>query len=202
MATRIFLFFFGLALFVQECNSQDLYNLEFHISSQKQQKHAMLTLGGWAGTNIVTGTFGFYTQKDESRYFHQMNVGWNIVNLGLAATGLLQLQKTDDLPKNAYELIQNQNKLERIFLLNGALNFTYISAGVALRNYSYRDLDNYHRWKGYGNALILQGGFLAIFDFTNYFMHKNRSNKFLSPLLRNIEIQSNGIELGLTYYFN
>lgn len=182
--------------------AQELNSKAFHSSSCELQKKAMYTLSGWSISNIIIGSLGYYTHEEESKYFNQMNVGWNIINLGIAGAGIFQLRKHQNTPGNIYSLWEEQNKLERIFLFNGALNFAYITSGIALRNYAYRDLDSYHRWLGYGNSLILQGGFLAVFDFANYFLHKRRADCQLRPYLKNIQLHSSSNGIGMTYKLN
>jgi hypothetical protein len=202
MKALLIIFIFLFNLFNWGILSQVEISQNYQLNSRQQQKNAMYILGGWSLVNITSGAIGFYTQEGESRYFHQMNAGWNIVNLGLAGIGLFQLNREQQGFSNAYELIQNQQGLEKVFLVNGALNFAYMTSGVALRSYAFRDLDNYHRWTGFGNSLILQGGFLAVFDFANYFIHRKRAKTYLHPYLKDIRILPTANGIGMTYQLN
>jgi hypothetical protein len=73
------------------------------------------------------------------------------------------------------------------------LDVVYISSGFLLRNSAQSNLSQKDRFNGFGNGLILQGGFLFIFDLTAYAIHKYHANKFLN----NLEISPNG--LGFTW---
>jgi len=79
-----------------------------------------------------------------------MNAGWNVVNAGLASFALL-----DNKP------IQPK-KLAKIFWINAALDVLYIAGGVALRQQGLEK--NNPQWVGWGDSIILQGGFLLTFD--------------------------------------
>ena len=49
------------------------------------ERRAMWTLGSWAGLNMISGAVGLAVSDDPRwRGFHEMNIGWNVVNLGLA----------------------------------------------------------------------------------------------------------------------
>ena len=52
-------------------------------------KKSMMVLAGWSAVNMVTSAFATKNNNDEMRYFHQMNVLWNGVNIGIAALGYL-----------------------------------------------------------------------------------------------------------------
>ena len=55
----------------------------------------MLSLGSWASANIVGSGIGWArSYSEENKYFHQMNVMWNLVNLGLAIPGYIKAKKT------------------------------------------------------------------------------------------------------------
>ncbi len=45
-------------------------------------------LGGWALANITIGAYGWSQQSGQESYFHQMNLFWNTVNLGIAGFAL------------------------------------------------------------------------------------------------------------------
>jgi hypothetical protein len=170
-----------LSTICSAAHSQDL--LHYHLQHKKITKLSMLTLGGWGGTNLITGVIGSQLSDESTKYFHQMNAGWNTVNFALAAGGLLQLKKYDsDAPLN--EILRNQYKTEKILLFNAALDVSYIGAGAFL-NYrsSYLTDDAYYRNKGFGNSLIIQGAFLLVFDTTVYLLHKKNRLKNLEPVL-------------------
>ena len=160
----------------------------------------MLGLGAWSGVNLVGGGIGWATAPNkEMRSFHQMNVLWNTVNLGLAISGYVKA-KNGSTNLSFAETVNEQRRLETVFLLNAGLDIVYISGGLLLRseartNTNYRDLFN-----GFGNSLMIQGGFLLVFDWVAYAIHKAHGKKELSPLLDRIELSDSGI--GLKFKLN
>ena len=180
---QIFLLVF-LSSFIS--SAQPLQN--FNKERTQIDKRLMLGLGSWATSNFIVSCIGWATApKGEAYYFHQMNVLWNTVNLGLAIPGYFKAKK-EARTLTLEETIKVQRRTENIFLINTALDVVYISSGFALRNLAKSDLSKKDRFNGFGNGLILQGGFLFIFDLTAYALHKCHANKFLNT----VEISPNG----------
>ena len=161
-----------------EARSQSL--VEFNSERNQIDKHLMISLGSWATSNFVLSGIGWASvPKSEAYYFHQMNVLWNTVNIALAIPGYFKA-KNDNRTLTLNETKKIQRKTQNIFLLNTGLDVVYISSGFLLRNSAQLNLSERERFKGFGNALILQGGFLFIFDLTAYAIHKCHANKFLN----------------------
>ncbi len=178
-------------LFVFGSKAQSL--MQFNKERTQIDKRLMIGLGSWATSNFIVSGIGWATvPKSEAYYFNQMNVLWNTVNLGLAIPGYYKA-KNDNRTLSFNETKKIQRKTQNIFLLNTGLDVVYISSGFLLRNSAQSNLSERDRFNGFGNALILQGGFLFIFDLTAYAIHKCQVNKFLNPL----EISPNG--LGFTW---
>lgn len=165
----------------------------FNKKRTEIDKRLMIGLGSWATSNFIVSGIGWATvPKSEAYYFHQMNVLWNTVNLGLAIPGYFKA-KNDNRALTLNETKKIQRKTQNIFLINTGLDVVYISSGFLLRNSAQSNLSQKDRFNGFGNGLILQGGFLFIFDLTAYAIHKYHANKFLN----NLEISPNG--LGFTW---
>ena len=171
--------------------AQPLQN--FNKERTQIDKGLMIGLGSWATSNFIVSGIGWATvPKSEAYYFHQMNVLWNTVNLGLAIPGYFKA-KNDNRALTLNETKKIQRKTQNIFLINTGLDVVYISSGFLLRNSAQSNLSQKDRFNGFGNALILQGGFLFIFDLTAYAIHKCHANKSLNKL----ELSPNG--LGFTW---
>jgi hypothetical protein len=166
---------------------------------QKLQREGMTFLTSWAAVNIAGGTTAYFLAKDrEWKYFHEMNVLWNTVNMGLGIAGILSERKSRKM-LDLTESLKAQKKVERIFLFNSGLDLLYIGGGVAMLQ--TKNAKNPERMRGYGNALILQGSFLLVFDAVEYFLH--RSNGFgLKSKKSNLSLNFNGNSLGLSYNFS
>jgi hypothetical protein len=160
----------------------------FNNERTQINKRLMIGLGSWATSNFVVSGIGWATvPKSEAYYFHQMNVLWNTVNIALAIPSYIKA-KNDTRTLTFNETKKIQRKTENIFLLNTGIDIVYISSGFLLRNSAQSNLSRKDRLNGFGNGLILQGGFLFIFDLTAYVIHKCHSYKSLNKL----EISPNG----------
>jgi hypothetical protein len=134
----------------------------------------MHVLGGWAVANIGVGVPLYVTTDHEMRRFHEMNTAWNLVNLGIATAGLVGTRRASPSETLA-DALAAQRKIESALLLNIGLDVGYIAAGWALLERSQRSVPESDRWAGYGSSLILQGGFLLLFDLGFYaFQRRNR----------------------------
>lgn len=136
-------------------------------------KTAMLVLGSWGTANLAAGLIGNSTAHGEAKYFHQMNAVWGVVNLGIATASYLGNRRLDPGQYNWQGSINEQHKIEKIFLVNGALDLAYMAGGLYMREHGKTKLfgTGYDRWKGYGNSLIFQGAFLLLFDGVNFMVH-------------------------------
>lgn len=164
----------------------------------KLVQNNMYVLGAWAGANIIQGTISASNTHGAEHYLHQMNAYWNTVNLAIAGVGLLgirkQLQKKHSLNSN----LKAQYQLEKILLFNTGLDLAYIATGFYLKERGTR-LNN-DRNKGYGNSLLLQGGFLLVFDLIQYGQHR-RNTKWLEQRQGKLQLGLGGNGLALNYRF-
>ena len=167
-------------------DSWKLINLD---NQQDINRSGMYTLLGWSATNLVVGTIAATQTEGSTHYFHQMNALWNTVNLGLSIGGLIQERKLK--VESLQDFNARQHKLEKIFLINGGLDIVYMGVGTGLL-LSKKESD---RNQGYGQSLLLQGGFLMLFDGAMYFLHRNNRIKEF----RNIEIKAGFQSVGLRY---
>ena len=116
----------------------------------------MLALGSWSVTNLAVGGILSTQAEGSNKYFHQMNAGWNVINLAIAGAGYLGIKR--DLKVNDWTLsrtVTEQHKMQKILLFNAGLDLAYMMSGVYLIERSKNDLDNQDRFKGFGQSLIL-----------------------------------------------
>ncbi len=141
------------------------------------QKNSMYVLGGWSVSNFAYSgaTLVRGVENGENKYFHQMNIYWNAVNFALAGSSLLFAKKNTDL--NYSQTLKAYHSTESLFLFNTGIDVGYMAAGLYLRELgkNQTDVKSTDRFMGYGKSLILQGGFLFVFDLTAYFLHKSQS---------------------------
>lgn len=161
-------------------------------------KTNLTILAAWAGVNIIQGSISANNAQGRDRYFFNMNSYWNLVNMGIATYGLIRMKK--DLTRK-YSYTQNlleQQKLEKILLLNSGLDLAYIATGLYLKERGARL--NSEQAAGFGNSLILQGAFLLVFDLVQYGNHR-RNGKILERQTGNLQIGPTGNGIGLAYHF-
>lgn len=132
---------------------------------------ALSVLGVWAVGNMVVGGIQSTRLDGRAGYFHQMNFFWNTVNLALAGSGLWQAVHSDPATFDLAKTLTEQHTIEKLLLLNTGLDIAYISTGFYLRERSLREGNHADRLAGYGDALLLQGGFLLLFDVCFYAAH-------------------------------
>lgn len=145
----------------------------------KRDQALMLTLGSWASANALTGAIGWTTAKNpEMKSFHQMNVMWNAVNLGLAIPGYLRARNAKAVMSLSATL-NEQQKTERIFLFNTGLDIAYVTAGFLLRSMALNNQAKADQLNGFGNGLVLQGSFLFAFDLTAFVLHHRHGKQVL-----------------------
>jgi len=190
--------FFAAILFlltsVEIYSQSDESIRSFELQRQQINKTGMLLLGTWATGNILVGTYGNFTVKNEGKYFHQFNAMWNVVNLGIAAFGYINSFNSDAAAMSGLDILNEFNSFQSFLLLNVGLDAAYIMTGFYLKENSKKSSSG-ERLRGYGNSLLLQGGFLLLFDIALYFIHQNNANINLYPHLEGMF--SGGVGVGI-----
>jgi hypothetical protein len=194
---RILLCFaFTTLLAISGLQAQDL--LSFNQSRLEKQRVSMLILGSWAVGNIAIGTALGSQKSGEEQYFHYMNAGWNLVNIGLATAGYFTAIKTDPAALDLYSSIQEQHRIQKIFLFNAGLDVGYMAGGLYLMERARRTENKPERLRGFGKSIILQGAFLFVFDLGAYWVQA-KGNEQIAPLLEGLSFS--GQSIGWTILF-
>lgn len=160
--------------------SQEIGPGDFHATSNKINTTGMYVLGGWAIANIAGGAVGWANSTGSAKYFHQMNLFWNTVNLGIAGFALYSNLTNDFSMLSSDEMLLKHTKTENLYLINAGLDVVYIGTGFLLKHLSVNNLNKQDLLKGYGNSIILQGGFLMIFDLIMWGIQRNHRLDFLN----------------------
>jgi hypothetical protein len=180
--------------------SQNIDLVAFEKQRVNYTKKSMLVLGGWSAANMIGSAFATKTSNQEMRYFHQMNVQWNGINLLIASLGYWGASKKNT--GNATTLasvLQHQNGVEKTYLINLGLDVAYVTGGLYLTEKS-KSNSNRPRLKGYGNAIMVQGGFLLLYDIVNYAIHR-KHGKQLDKVLEKIQLTGAPGAVAVTYNF-
>lgn len=152
----------------QKINSQD--SLSFHKEFYKTQQNSLLLLSSWSVGNLALSPFlgnnfkvfrnNFVGPVSTNDYFHQMNFNWNLLNAGIVGMSHFLVYKDQRKPWNIQELSLKKKKAEKSIKINMGLDVAYIISGLLLKQSD----KNLHINQGYGNSLILQGGYLLLYD--------------------------------------
>ena len=167
------------------------------INSQrlKINRTGMTILGSWAVANIGISGIQYFRTEGSTRSFHQMNVFWNVVNLGLAASGFFGSSPENANGLSLSESVAAQQSIEKILLFNGGLDVGYIMTGFFLKERSKTATRRQDLLKGYGNSLLVQGGFLLLFDIGLFLVHNNHASKGLFKFLETVQISPGGLSI-------
>ena len=185
------LLFSGLLL------SQSIFGqvTDFQKEFNSINENLMLSLGSYALANFAISGVAYFSSEDEySKRYHEMNVMWNTVNMGLALPGYIKARRGGQ-PMTRAEMLKAQKKTESIFLINDVLDLGYIATGIWIREVAPNQLDQEDLFKGYGNSLILQGSFLLAFDAVAYYIHHNHGKKL--PAFEKVSLSSTQLGIGL-----
>lgn len=170
---------------------------ELRVFSEQRIKHQKtlgLTLGGFALANIAVGAVAAGQTSGEAKQFHKMNVYWNLVNLGITGAGLLGSRKRSAGTETLADAVRQHENMKQILLINTGLDVAYVVGGAYLRErgrpgvarpgvarpgltQANASSDKADQLRGYGKSIMVQGGFLLVFDLVNYFIFKNRGDK-------------------------
>lgn len=121
------------------------------------QRSLFVTLGGWAGANIATGSWQALSARSSEvqRYMGYQALGWGAVNGTIAGIGALMARRQRSHPK---DWTKERRRMRRILWINAGLDVGYMAAGALLA--SQRDM----RLRGTGYGIMLQGGGLLVID--------------------------------------
>jgi hypothetical protein len=177
---------------------QNLSLMAFEKKRMAIDKTGMIVLGGWAIANMGVGAFGLNSNNRQTHYFHEMNLLWNGFNLGLAGLGYLGSRKTGYNNIGIADVINHQNKSEKTFLFNAGLDVAYIAGGAYLTERA-KSKTAPSKLTGYGNAVMLNGGFLLLFDVIMYSVHQHHG-KALHTFIHKLQVAGTGTGAAVVYH--
>lgn len=161
--------------------SQDELLQDYDLKRRQTNEHGMAILLGWAALNMGVGALGWARSEDPRwRAFHQMNVGWNLVNAAIAGFGYYDATRSPELPLTLAQTIAQGVSIQKILMINIGLDAAYMAAGAWMWERGLRKEDA--RLEGWGQSLILQGGFLFVFDLGLVLVHQHHFDAFLPKL--------------------
>lgn len=181
MVRRVFLAILILVISVSIAEAQNDYQ-SFYVKSMNVNNTGMFVLGSWAISNMAIGAYGWANNSGQSKYFHQMNLFWNTVNLSIAGFALYNNFTTNISSMTAAEMMREHSKIERLYLINAGLDVLYVGTGFLLKHFAENNSKRHDLLKGYGNSVILQGIFLFLFDLVMYGIQRSNRLDFGTSL--------------------
>lgn len=191
--TTILILVFSVAVADAQSDYQSFYEKSMSINNT-----GMYVLGSWAIANIAAGAYGWSNNSGQSKYFHQMNLFWNTINLSIAGFALYNNFSADISSMTAAEMMNQHSKIERLYLINAGLDVLYVGTGFLLKHFAKNNSKRYDLLKGYGHSVILQGIFLFVFDLVMYGIQHSRKMNFTENFSLIISPEINAIQLGIS----
>jgi len=176
---------------------QNLTLSKFNQERIDLNRKGLTVLGSWAGANLITNGILLTNASGSDKYFYQMNVYWNVINGALAGLGALQAKKMQ-AGLSPFQTLEEQSSTEKTFLVNTGLDVAYVMTGVYLLEKSKNSIDSQEKLKGFGQSVILQGGFLLFFDGIMYGLHRSHL-KNRNAIFENLTFTGNS--LGFVWRF-
>ncbi len=127
---------------------------------QQSVRNGSIALGSWSAVNMISAGALVKNSDGPTLYFHQMNGYWNTVNGTLALATLLAPEGKRTKGLSPSELAQ---RCRKVYAFNAGLDLGYMATGAALWATSASSIRPAMN-EGYGKSLLLQGGFLLIYD--------------------------------------
>ena len=179
----------GKAAFAQDSTLSD-----FNLQRQKTNQAGLLVLGSWAAANIAWGSIAYSHTNGREKYFNQMNVFWNIVNLGLVSAGYFTAKNEAEL--TYAQSLKKQGKTEKLFLLNAGLDVAYIAGGFYVKESAKNTVEHHDKYTGYGQSIVLQGGALLVFDAVMYAINHKHGQR-LYKMADKVQLTATGNGVGV-----
>lgn len=178
---RSVIYALGAVLFGQTSRAQTTTlppanRLEFSQQRYNHTRTLGLSLGSYALANMAVSGIAVGQTTGEAHYFHQMNLYWNAVNLGIAGFGLLGLRKQNPDTESLTDAVQKHQAIKKTLLINAGLDVVYVAGGLILAGQANSRPDQADKLRGYGKAVAAQGAFLLAFDIVNYLIFKRRGD--------------------------
>ena len=127
-------------------------------------------LAAWSAASIAAGTAlalrGRGRDDRDLRAFGGQNAAWGGIDLVIAGVGEVRRRRRQaslDRPLDPDVQAREWRTLRRVLLLNAALDVGYVALGLAAVRRG-RASPSRRGLAGHGAAVVLQGGFLLVFD--------------------------------------
>lgn len=168
---------------------------------QRAQQVHLWRVAGWGGANALGGLALVWASSRSGQsarwHFGAMSAGWGVVNVGIAAGGLLFMSAPAAEPG---AVLVAERQFHDLLLLNLGLNVAYSAVGGTMLGAGYYGVESGGRWRGFGASLILQGIGLLVLDGIAYWASRARLSSLLDAGVQlSVEAAPNGAALTLHF---
>ncbi|PSQ69735.1 MAG: hypothetical protein BRD26_05995 [Bacteroidetes bacterium QH_1_64_81] len=168
---------------------------------QAAERAHLWRVAGWGGANALGGLALVWASSRSGTstqwHFGAMSAGWGVVNVGIAAGGLLA---SSPPPTELGALVSAERQFHDVLLVNLGLNVAYSAVGATMLGASYYGIDNIGRWRGFGASLVLQGAGLLVLDGIAFFASRSRLSSLLDAGVQ-LSVQAAPTGAALTLQF-
>jgi hypothetical protein len=134
------------------------------LRRRKVERAAMSTLVGVSGASAVVGAVGLGLAKTpQQRGFYGGTLGWSAVNLGIGIPGLIGALRKEPPPGSLEAWRKEDAQLRSAFLFNAGLDVGWVALGAFLWQFGLAKEER-APLVGAGQAVVIQGAFLLVFD--------------------------------------
>lgn len=176
--------------------------VQAHSAALEAAERAHLwRVAAWGGANALGGlalVWASSRAEPSTRWhFGAMSAGWGVVNVGIAAGGLLA---SGPPPAEPGALLTAERRFHDILLFNLGLNVAYSAVGATMLGASRYGVENVGRWRGFGASLILQGVGLLVLDGIAFWASRGRLSSLLDAGTQ-LSVQAGPMGAALTLQF-
>ncbi|WP_299984409.1 hypothetical protein [uncultured Pontibacter sp.] len=176
---RKYLCLLPLLLLCLTANAQGSAIAAFNLKQAETLKFGMLALGVWALINILISSIKLTKSSRNKRYFFQMNIYWNIVNMIIAGGSLYFILSVDSSVRSLSETVAFHYWTLKLLYLSIGLDFAFLMLAAYLKERSLSS-PKAEQYLGYGQSITLQGLFLLVLDITLAVLLEGRAEQLLS----------------------
>lgn len=182
-------------LFAQNPELKNFQERQFRINQTGMRFLFSISSGSLITSAVLAST----AVGQEAQYFQQMNMGWSAINLAVAGFSLRRTRRSQIKPSyEPYDLIKQQQDFEKAYLVNAALDVSYVVGGFYLNALPGPQSSDGAMLRGFGQSVIMQGGMLLLFDTIMYFIHRSNRRK-IEPTFRKLDLSFNGMGIRLRF---
>lgn len=174
----------------------------FNLRQLEINRPGMYALSAWGLGNLLYGSVATGLTHGEAQVFHASNMIWGSINTIIGVPGIVaSYNKKKAMNRSFGETILHQHGQEKLYLINGCLDFAYIGAGVAAWGFSDRVSSPRSRniLSGGGKSFVMQGGFLLFFDWGMYIAHSQHAYRNLNRYIAGLAFTGDGVSYNLMF---